>query len=57
MRFEMAGQFDDRLLREFILLIGGRDRFRRSDYRALEVRRAVPAAAGDGSLLGVVPST
>jgi putative nucleotidyltransferase with HDIG domain len=34
------------LLREFILLIGGRDRFRRSDYQALEVRRAVPAATG-----------
>jgi putative nucleotidyltransferase with HDIG domain len=46
MRFEMAGQFDDQLLREFILLIGDRDRFRRSDYQALEVRRAVPAATG-----------
>lgn len=41
MRFEMAGQFNDRLLREFILLIGDRDRFRRADYRALKVSRAV----------------
>lgn len=45
MRFEMAGQFDDGLLRDFILLIGGRHRFRRADYRALEAgSRTFPMA-------------
>ncbi|HWP62939.1 MAG TPA: HD-GYP domain-containing protein [Candidatus Binatia bacterium] len=42
MRFEMAGQFDDRLLQVFIGLIGARDGFRRSDYRALEAGPARP---------------
>lgn len=47
MRFEMAGQFNDRLLREFILIVGGRGRFRRVDYRALEVDRSTgPTAPG-----------
>ncbi len=36
MRFEMAGQFNDRLLREFICLIGARDGFRSAEYRVLE---------------------
>lgn len=50
MRFEMAGQFNERLLRDFILLIGDRDRFRRADYRALQVDRSIgspiPAKTG-----------
>jgi putative nucleotidyltransferase with HDIG domain len=35
MRFRMAGQFNDELLREFISLLGGWNRLRRGDLRAL----------------------
>jgi putative nucleotidyltransferase with HDIG domain len=36
MRFDMSGQFNDDLLRDFILLIGGKMDLHRADYRELE---------------------
>jgi putative nucleotidyltransferase with HDIG domain len=53
MRFEMAGQFNERVLREFILIVGDRARFRRAEYRSLEAARLTPpAAVSSGRLLG-----
>lgn len=57
MRFEMAGQFDDRLLQVFICLIGARDGFRRSDYRALEAGPARPLSQLLAPVRRLLPET